>query len=64
MFKAEAEVFFAHVIAQLTKSHGDSVIAKLDLDVQNAVKTVVQKEGVPLHPEEVEIENASEIKID
>ena len=32
----------------------DSVTSKLEPGMQNAVKMVVQKDGAPFHPEEVE----------
>ena len=50
--------------AWLVKSHGDGIIGKLDPDVQKIVKTVVWRDNLPLHPEEVEIEDASKMKID
>ena len=39
-------------------------MAKLDLDIQKIVKTVEQREGVPLYPEEAEIEDACKMEID
>ena len=63
-YKAEVEVFSTHMAAWLVKLHGDRIIAKLDPDMQKTVKTVVWREGVPLHPEEAEIEDASKIEID
>ena len=48
----------------LTKIHGMSIIAKLDPDMQNLVKTVVQRDEVSLYPEEAEIEDASKINLD
>ena len=41
-----------------------SIIAKLDPDMQNLVKTVVWRDNVLLYPEEAEIEDASKINID
>ena len=50
--------------AWLTKIHRMSIIAKLDPDMQNLVKTVVWRDDVPLYPEEAEIEDASKINLD
>ena len=63
-YKAEAEVFSAHMVAWLVKLHGDSIITKLDLDMQKIVKMVEWREGVPLYSEEAEIEDACKMKID
>ena len=37
---------------------------KLDLDMQKVVKTVQQREGVPLYLEEVKTEECSKIQLD
>ena len=50
--------------AWLVKLHRDSIMAKLDPDMQKIVKTVEWREGVPLYPEETEIEDACKMKID
>ena len=39
--KVDAEIYLSHMAVWLTKIHGMSIIAKLDLDMQNLVKTVV-----------------------
>ena len=52
------------MVAQLTKINGNSIIAKLDLYMQNLVKTVIWRDNILLYPEEVEIEDASKINID
>ena len=63
-FKVDAEIYLSYMAAQLTKIHGMSIIAKLDPDMQNLVKTVVQRDEVSLYPEEAEIEDASKINLD
>ena len=63
-FKAEAEVFFVHMAAQLAKLYRDTILSKLDLDMQNVVKTVQQRVGVLLYLEEVEIEDANKGQLD
>ena len=63
-FRTDAEMFAAHVAAWLIKLHGDSVFSKLDLDMQKVVKEIVRREGVPMCPEEAEIEDTSKIEID
>ena len=63
-FKAEAEECASHMAVWLVKKHGDSILTKLDPEIQEVVKIVIQREDVPLHPEEVEIEDASKIEID
>ena len=60
----EAEKCTSHMAAWLVKLHGDGIFAKLDPDVQKIVKSVVWKNNLPLCPEEVEIEDASAMKID
>ena len=40
-----------------------SIIAKLDPDMQNLVKTVIWRDDVPLYPEEAEIEDVSKINL-
>ena len=50
--------------AWLVKLHGDGVIAKLDPATQALVKKVEWRNDIPLYPEEAEIEDASEMKID
>ena len=60
----EAEKCTSHMAAWLVKLHGNSIIAKLDPEIQKMVKTVVWRDNLPLHPEEVEIEDASKMKID
>ena len=62
--KKEAEVFASHMAAWLVSLHNSSVLEKLDPDVQKMVKSVEQRDGVPLRPEEVEVEDASKIKLD
>ena len=63
-YHEEAEKCTSHMAAWLVKLHGDGIIAKLDPDAQKIVKTVVWRDNLPLHPEEVEIEDASKMKID
>ena len=41
-----------------------SIIAKLNLDMQSLVKTVVWRDDVPLYPEEAEIKDVSKINLD
>ena len=48
----------------LIKIHGNSIIAKLDSDMQKIVKIVVWRDNTPLYPEKAEIEDASKINID
>ena len=60
----EAEVFSAHMAAWLVKLHGDSIMAKLDPDMQKIVKMVEWREGVLLYLEEAEIEDAYKMEID
>ena len=60
----EAEKHTSHMVAWLVKLHGDGIIAKLDPDVQKIVKTAVWRDNLLLHTEEVEIEDASKMKID
>ena len=62
--KAEAKVCLSHIEAQLVKLHRESIFTKLDPDAQKTVKTVEQRDRVPLHPEEAEIEDTSKTKID
>ena len=62
--KEEAELYSSHMAAWLVKLHGNSIIAKLDPATQALVKKVEWRNGIPLHPEEAEIEDASEMKID
>ena len=59
----DIEIFAAHIAAWLIKLHGDYISSKLDSDMQKVVKEIVQREGVPIHPEETKIEDASKIKI-
>ena len=40
-FRAEAEIHASHVAAWLIQSHGDSILSKMDPDLQNLVKAVV-----------------------
>ena len=63
-YKAEVEIFSVYMTAWLVKLHGDSILTKLDPDMQKAVKMVQQREGVPLYLEEAEIEDASKIQLD
>ena len=63
-YKEDAELYSSHMAAWLVKLHGDCIIAKLDPDIQALVKKVVWRDNVPLYPEEAEIEDASEMKID
>jgi len=63
-YHAEAEQHTSHMAAWLVKLHGDGIFAKLDPDIQKVVKSVVWKNNLPLYPEEVEIEDASTMKID
>ena len=63
-YNEEAEKYTSHMAAWLVKWHGDGIFAKLDPDVQKMVKSVVWKNNLPLYPEEVEIEDASTMKID
>ena len=44
-FKAEAEVFSVHITVQSAHLYVDSILAKLDLDMQKVVKTVQQRES-------------------
>ena len=62
--KAEAEVHSSRIAVQLVKLHRECITAKLDPDVQKIVKTVEQRDDIPLHLEEAEIEDASKMKID
>jgi len=48
----------------LIKIHGNSIIAKLDSDMQKIVKIVVWRDNTPLYLEKAEIEDASKINID
>ena len=61
--KEEAEVCSSHVAAWLVKLHGDCITAKLDSDIQQIVKTVMQRDKTHLYPEEAEIEDTSKMKI-
>ena len=63
-FKTEAEEHTSHAAAWLVKKHRDSILAKLDLEIQEVFKMVVQREDVLSCSEEVEIEDASKIEID
>jgi len=63
-YHAEAAQYTSHMAAWLVKLHGDGIFAKLDPDIQRVVKSVVWKNNIPLYPEEVEIEDASTMKID
>ena len=63
-YHEEAEKHTSRMAAWLVKMHGDGIFAKLDPDIQKVVKSVVWKNNLPLHPEEVEIEDASTMKID
>ena len=63
-YKEDAELYSSHMAAWLVKLHGDCITAKLDPEIQTLVKKVVWRNNVPLYPEEVEIEDASEMKID
>ena len=63
-FKTEAETCSAYMAAWLANMHGDCIISKLDPDMQNLVKSVEWRDGMPLYPEEAEIEDASKINID
>ena len=40
-FKVDTEIYSSYMSVWLTKIYGVSIIAKLDLDMQNLVKTVV-----------------------
>ena len=62
--KEEAELYSLHVAAWLVKLCGDCAIAKLDPATQILVKKVEWRNNIPLCPEEAEIEDASEMKID
>ena len=62
--KKEVEVFSSHMAAWLVSLHGSSITAKLDPDVQKMVKSVEWRDGVPLCPEEAEVEDASKIEFD
>ena len=62
--KAEAELHSSHIVTWLVKSHGDGVAAKLDPEIQTSAQKVVWRDKVPLHPKEIEIEDASEMRID
>ena len=63
-FKVDVEIYSSHMAAWLTKIHGMSILAKLDPDMQNLVKTVVWRDDVPLYLEEAEIEDVSKINLD
>ena len=63
-FRAEAEMHASHVEAWLIKLHGDSVLSRMDPDMQNVVKAVVWRDGFPLCTEEAEIEDAGNIQIE
>ena len=63
-FKVDTEIYSSYIAAWLTKIHRMSIIAKLDPDMQNLVKTVVWRDDVPLYLEEAEIEDASKINLD
>ena len=62
-FKAEGEEHASHIVAQLVKKYRDNILTKLDLKIQKQVKTVIQRENIPFHSEEVEIEDASKIEM-
>ena len=64
LYKKEAELYSSHMAAWLVKLHGDGVIAKLDPATQALVKKVEWRNDIPLYPEEAEIEDAGEMKID
>ena len=51
----DTEIFAAHIAAWLMKLCGDSVLYKLNLDMQKLVKEIVWREGVPICSEEAEI---------
>ena len=63
-FKVEAQECASHMSAQLVKKHRDSILTKLGLEIQEVVKTVIQRDNVPLHSDKVEIADASKIEID
>ena len=63
-FKVEAELVLVYIAAQLVKLHRDSILTKLDLDMQKVIKTVQWREGVLLYLEKVEIEDTSKIQLD
>ena len=63
-YKEEAEKYSSYMAAWLVKLHGEGIIAKLDPDVQKIVKTVEWRDNIPLYPEEVEVKDASKMKID
>ena len=56
-------MFSVHIAVWLVKMHGDSILTKLDLDMQKVIKTVQGGEGVPLYLGKVEIEDASKIQL-
>lgn len=62
--KTEAETCASHMAAWLHKYHGDGVLAKLTPQVQDLVNSVVWRDELPLYPEEAEIEEAGNLKID
>ena len=43
----------------LVKKHRDSILIKLDPEIQKVIKTVIWRDDVLSYPEEVEIEDAS-----
>ena len=63
-FRAEAETHASHVAAQLIQLHGDSVLSRMDQDMQNVVKAVVWRDKFPLYTEEGEIEDTGNIQIE
>ena len=52
------------MVAWLVKKDRDCIFSKLDLVMQEVVKTVVWRGDAPLHPKEAEIEDATKIEID
>ena len=63
-YKTEAETHASHMAAWSQKLHGSSILTKLDPQVQDLVRSVKWRDGFPLHPEEAEIEDAGNLKLD
>ena len=62
--KTEAETCASHMAAWLQNLHGSSILTKLDPQVQDLVRSVEWRDGFPLCPEEAEIEDAGNLKLD
>ena len=62
-YREEASVYASHLPAWLVSLHGDAILTKLSAEAQDLVKSVKWRNGVPLYPEEAEIEDVTSQKI-